>query len=227
VADARSPLAARDAYRLWAERYDETVVSALEQRVVKELTPPLAGRALLDAGCGTGRRIPAASLGLERAVGVDLSPEMLRAGAHVEESRPPLVAGDLRALPLRDASFDLIWCRLAIGHLRELTAAYRELARVAVPGAVLIVTDFHPAAIAAGHARTFRGPSGRILEIEHFVHTAADHDHAARAEGWRVERTVDAVPGLEERHFYERAGRTDQLERERDLALVLALCLSR
>src|SRR5690606_9698308 len=107
---------AREAYRIWAGRYDETVVSALEDRVVAGLSPPLAGRALLDAGCGTGRRLPPAGSGARRAVGVDLTPEMLaRAALPVRGPGPRLVAGDLCALPFRAGAFDLIWCRLVVG----------------------------------------------------------------------------------------------------------------
>jgi malonyl-CoA O-methyltransferase len=227
VAEVRAPLAAREGYRLWAPRYGETAVSALEERVVAWLNPSLAGRSLLDAGCGTGRRLPPPSSGLRRAVGVDLSPEMIRAGGRSERAHRWLVAGDLRMLPLRDASFDLVWCRLALGHLGDLAPAYRELARVAAPGATLIVSDFHPAAAAAGHARTFRDASGVVREVEHFVHTAEDHARAAGATGWSVAHVTDAVPGEPERPFYERAGRSAQLERERDLPLVLAICLRR
>ncbi|MFW6078218.1 MAG: hypothetical protein ACODAE_01265, partial [Gemmatimonadota bacterium] len=58
---AHAALPARDAYRLWARTYDEaeTAVSALDELAVRRLTPPLDGLTLLDAACGTGRRLPA------------------------------------------------------------------------------------------------------------------------------------------------------------------------
>ena len=77
----RPPLDAlpvREAYGVWAARYDdESAVSALEDRTVGALTPSLKGRSLLDAGCGTGRRLPSGRHGPLRAIGVDLVPEML------------------------------------------------------------------------------------------------------------------------------------------------------
>ena len=96
-----APLAARDAYGLWAPTYDrETAVSALENRGVGALSPPLSGRALLDAGCGTGRRLPSPSPdGPSLVVGLDLVLGMLaREGVcvivtdlHPEAARAPSV----------------------------------------------------------------------------------------------------------------------------------------
>ena len=48
----------QDAYRLWAPTYAaETVVSFLDEELAVALSPALAGKRLLDAGCGTGRRL--------------------------------------------------------------------------------------------------------------------------------------------------------------------------
>ena len=44
-------------YTLWAPLYEETAVSALEDRVVSGLGSDARGAALLDVGCGTGRRL--------------------------------------------------------------------------------------------------------------------------------------------------------------------------
>lgn len=216
------PLAARDAYRLWAPAYEgETAVSALETRAVAEVSPPVAGLALLDAGCGTGRRLRDAAGDARLAVGVDLVPEMLAAGS----PGPPRVAGDVRRLPFRAGLFDLVWCRLVLGHLPALGPAYAELGRLARPGARLIVSDFHPAAAAAGHRRTFRDGEGRVREVVHNVHTLADHRRAAAGAGWTLEEARDVTPGPGERPFYERAGRAADYERQRSLPLVLVLRL--
>ena len=219
-------LPVREAYRLWAPRYyEESAVSALEDRTVSGLTPPLKGRLLLDAGCGTGRRLPSGPEGPLRAIGVDLVPEMLAAARN--RGVTPLAAGDIRALPLASDAFDVVWCRMALGHLPELTTAYRELARVTCSGGRLIVSDFHPEAVAAGHTRTFRDTKGRSHAVEHHMHSVAEHERAARAVGWTIDGTSEVAAGPEERAFYERSERVEQFERERGLALVLALCCTR
>ena len=217
-----STLPAREAYRLWAPRYEaETAVSWLDERVVGTLGPPPAGRRLLDVGCGTGRRLRGAGAAL--AVGVDLVPEML-AGSGGGGLR---AAADLRALPLRAGAFDLVWCRLVVGHLPDLAAAYAELARVCRPGGTVLVTDFHPAAVAAGHRRTFRDAAGATREIEHHVHPAEAHAALAREAGLALRTRMDGCVGPGLRPFYARAGRLAAYREQRGLPLVLALAFRR
>lgn len=225
MADSELPStsrAVRAAYRLWSSSYErETAVSLLEDRAVAGLGVSLEGRALLDAGCGIGRRLAAAQ-GVRAGVGVDLVPEMLAAG---RERWPALAlaAGDLRALPLRDAAFDVVWCRLALGHLPQIGSAYLELARVARLGAELIVTDFHPEAAGAGHRRTFRDAEGRLHDVEHHVHTPEQHERAARAAGCALAERRDAPVGPLIRDFYAGADRLDLYQQQQGLPLVLLL----
>lgn len=220
-------LPVREAYRLWAPSYDrENALTALEARVVAEVSPRTTGRSLLDAGCGTGRRMARAPGAPRRAVGIDLVPEMLRAAA-TDPGGALRTAADVRALPFPAATFDLLWLRLVAGHLPALEDAYRELGRVASGGAALVVSDFHPEAVAAGHRRTFRDEAGRIRAVEHHVHTVGDHERVARGTGWTIDRLVEAPAGEAERAYYARAGRLEQLERERALPLILVVCLRR
>ncbi|HEX7049396.1 MAG TPA: class I SAM-dependent methyltransferase [Longimicrobiales bacterium] len=218
-----APLSAAEAYPLWAEHYDrETAVSSLENAAVEALTPRLAGRALLDAGCGTGRRLLHAA-GAARVVGADLVPAMLLAGRRNALAGVPAVGTDFRMLPFAAAVFDVIWCRLAIGHVAEIGPVYREFARVAKPGACLIITDFHPDAARAGHQRTFRDATGRLHAIEHYIHLPSDHERAARDAGLTLEIRRDCAVGPAIRSFYERAGKLAAYEAQRGLPLVLAL----
>lgn len=217
------PLEPAAAYRLWAPTYDaENAVTSLEDRAVRALTPPLAGKRVLDVACGTGRRLPCAGAQHQpqRVVGIDLVFEMVsrartRAGAL-------LVVGDMRALPCAARSFDVIWCRLAVGHVPDLQSVYDELARVARHGATVIVTDFHPAAVQAGHTRTFRDEHGRVHDIVHVVHEAGAHTRAATAARLRQMERVDAAVDRSVRRFYEDANRLAAFEQQRGLPLVLA-----
>jgi malonyl-CoA O-methyltransferase len=218
-----SALPAREAYRLWAPRYrEETAVTSLDDRLVRALTPPLAGRRLLDVGCGTGRRL--AGTGAALAVGVDLSLEMLAAG---RDAGHLLAAADLRRLPVASAAFDVVWCRLAIGHVREIGATYAELARICRPGGTVVVTDFHPEAVAAGHRRTFRDGSGVVREVEHHLHAPESHEAEAGRAGLELRGGRAGRVGPSVRAFYTRAGRPAAYEAQKGLALVLALAFRR
>lgn len=220
-------LSPSDAYRLWAPTYaDETAISHLENELVASLTPPAAGMRLLDAGCGTGRRLH--GTGAASAVGVDLSPEMLDAGIGraLPAAGVTAIIGDIRALPLANRAFDLIWCRLAIGHLRDCRPAYAELARVADRGARLIVTDFHPRAHRAGHRRTFR-TGNDVHEVEHHVHPMTDHLAAGRAAGLELIEVKEAAIGPGVRHFYDNAGRASLYDEHAGLPVVIAFSFRR
>ena len=223
-------MAPREAYRLWAPVYveAETPITFVDERIVAPLTPPLAGLRVLDAGCGTGRRLQT----LDRpalAVGADLSWEMLAASEARREggARPLLAAADVRALPFASAAFDVVWCRLVIGHLPSLEEAYAELGRVCAPGGTVIVTDFHPAAAAAGHTRSFRDAEGQLHHVEHHVFQPDDHLRAADAAGLDSVAIHEGAVGPEMRPFYERAGRLDRYAADEGLPVVLALAFRR
>jgi malonyl-CoA O-methyltransferase len=221
-----SMLAPLEGYRLWAPAYEaENAVTRLEQAQVAKLGPSPRGLRLLDAGCGTGRRL--ARTGAARATGIDLSPEMLAEGrrnpalAGVE-----LIEGDVRALPFPEGSFDLVWCRLVIGHLARPGSAYAELARVAAPGAAIIVTDFHAAAYAAGHRRTFR-LGAQVHEVIHYSRPADAQIRAAERAGLTLRSQSEAAIGPEVRACYEAANRLALYHMHCGLPVVLALVFAR
>lgn len=118
-----------------------------------------AGDAVLDAGCGTGRALPAlrAAVGQRGIViGADLTPEMLTAA--VEAGRQDvarLLLADVSRLPLSDGCLNAVFAAGLISHLPSPASGLRELARVVRPYGTLAL--FHPvgrAALAARKGRT-------------------------------------------------------------------------
>ncbi|MFI5721256.1 class I SAM-dependent methyltransferase [Streptomyces cyaneofuscatus] len=117
------------------------------------------GDAVLDAGCGTGRALPAlrAVVGPRGTVlGADLTPAMLEAAVRAERAESgTLIRADAARLPLGDGVRDAVFGAGLISHLARPEADTAELARVVRPGGVLAL--FHPigrAALAARHGRT-------------------------------------------------------------------------
>jgi SAM-dependent methyltransferase len=116
------------------------------------------GDAVLDAGCGTGRALPAlrAAVGPGGTVlGFDLTPAMLEAAVRAGRDRDGVLAlADVARLPLRDGSLDAVFAAGLISHLADPGDGLRELARVVRPGGSFAL--FHPvgrAALAARHGR--------------------------------------------------------------------------
>lgn len=211
-------------YALWAPTYGETAVTVLEAAAVESLRLPLAGKRVLDVGCGMAWRLAhAREGGASVALGVDLTPEML-ARAHDDAM---LAAADVRALPVADATFDVVWCRLVLGYVADLDAAYAELGRCCAPDGIVLVTDFHPAAAEAGHRRTFRDAAGEVHELESYVHRADAHHLAAARAGLSLRERRDCTVGDAVRDFYAGAGRLDMYERQLGVPLVLALVFER
>jgi malonyl-CoA O-methyltransferase len=200
-------LAPREAYRRWAPTYEqENAFTAIECEVVDRVSPSPAGLRLLDVGCGTGRRL--AGSGAARAVGVEPCAEMLEAGRrrHAFGPEVSMLLGDARALPVPSAAFELVWCRLMIGHVSACDAVYRELGRVAARGARVVVTDFHPEAWRAGFRRTFRD-GDEVLEVEHHLHPIEAQVAAAAEAGLVLLTSAEGTVGPSVQRHFERAGK--------------------
>jgi ubiquinone/menaquinone biosynthesis C-methylase UbiE len=168
-----------EAYARWAPTFDceNSAIVALETRCLVPRMPDVAGVRLVDIGCGTGRWLRWAAGRGARAAGVDLSPEMLREAARKPEIAGRVALGDGMRSPFRDGCAEVVVSTLAIGHMRPVSAAMAELARVAAPGATVIVTDFHPDALRRGWKRTFHS-GGATIEVESEPYSIAELRHA-------------------------------------------------
>ncbi len=90
---------------------------------------------ILDAGCGSGRVFQHRQAGnVRRIVGVDVTNEPAD-----NENLTDAAKGDLRSLPLRDDTFDLIILSHVAEHLSHPEAVFAEMARVLKPGGRLLL----------------------------------------------------------------------------------------
>jgi SAM-dependent methyltransferase len=100
-----------------------------------------AGTRVLDAGCGSGVFLRAAADRGARVAGIDASAAMLEhARARVPEA--DLRLGDLQVLPFADDAFDAVASFNGFWFAADPVAAVRELARVARPGAPVLLLVF-------------------------------------------------------------------------------------
>jgi malonyl-CoA O-methyltransferase len=127
--------------------------------------PNVAGKQLLDVGCGTGRWLQWSAENGARAAGVDLSLPMLHRAARKPSLAGRVVCGHGSRAPFRDGCAEVVLSTLALGHMQPVATAMAEFARLAAPGAAVIVTDFHPDALRRGWKRTFRS-GGETVEMD-------------------------------------------------------------
>ena len=105
------------------------------------LPPP--PRRVVDVGCGEGR-LPRdlKALGYE-VIGLDASPTLIAAAQEADPDGRYEVA-DAAALPLPDASADLVTTFMTLQDVDDIDAAVREITRVLVPGGRLRSAIVHP-----------------------------------------------------------------------------------
>lgn len=127
-----------------AERYDD--VTAYNRDAANRLVATLpAGdyERLLDVGCGTGYATLAM---LERfaprhVTGVDVSAQMIERFRAKLADHPEvdltLTVGDVRALPVSDASFDCVLASMMLHWIADRPAAIAAMAGALAPGGVL------------------------------------------------------------------------------------------
>jgi malonyl-CoA O-methyltransferase len=204
VSGAAKEVSPEEGFRRWAPTYEaETALSVLESRLVDTLGIETSGRRILDAACGTGRRM-VGERDAALSVGVDLVKEMLLAGRGPTDLR--LVQGDLTRIPLRSASFDVVWCRLAIGFVDDVDRAIAELSRVTRPSGTVVVTDLHSDLGVDAANRTFREADGTKWAVRNRLHGVAEQEAAARHAGLEVIERAELRVADEDRELFARFG---------------------
>jgi len=95
----------------------------------------LAGKLVLDAGCGMGRFAQVAARHLAEVVGIDLSLAVESAAANLEkEPRAHWAQADLTRPPFAPGTFDLIYSIGVLHHTPDTRAAFMSLVPLLRPG---------------------------------------------------------------------------------------------
>jgi SAM-dependent methyltransferase len=127
---------------------------------------PVAGKRVLDLGCGEGRFSRLLEAKGAEAVGIDPIRRLIEAAREASAPSERYVLGDGSQLPFPDSSFDLVVAYLCLIDIPDFRAAIRESARVLRPGGRFVVANVSNLASASGEPAT--DSDG------HFLHYAVD-----------------------------------------------------
>ncbi|MFE2377136.1 class I SAM-dependent methyltransferase [Streptomyces sp. NPDC059398] len=190
------------------------------------------GRDVLDCACGIGTQALGLAAHGHRVTGSDLSPVATARAAREAAARGlpfAACAADMRALPFRSASFDLVVCAdNSLPHLltpHDVRAALGEMRRVLRPGGLLLLSTRpyeqlrreQPQSTApqvavgpdGGRTITFQlwhwHPDGERYDLEHFQLLPGDGTWATRTR----RATYWALAPAETAGFAEAAGFTE------------------
>jgi len=172
TATRRPPPTLVDATRLWVDsrprhaaglRWEGATLAALGAR----------GERCLDVGTGRrglGARVAVTALGASRVHAVDVHPASVRSARRALADlgeRVTVEQADATALPVPDASQDLVVSLHTLHHLPDWTAALAEYARVLRPGGRLAYAELTARLLDARWFRLVsRHPADRFSEDE-------------------------------------------------------------
>lgn len=111
-------------------------------------------RRVLNAGAGEGlfSSLLLGLPGVQQVIELDVS--YVSSPRFLSDPRQHAVAGSLTALPVADATFDLVLCSEVLEHIEDDESSLDELRRVLVPGGWLLITvPTPPATFDPDHVR--------------------------------------------------------------------------
>jgi ubiquinone/menaquinone biosynthesis C-methylase UbiE len=200
---------AAHAYDLWAGKYDQqagNLMLDMDEDVFRKLLNDtlITDRVVVDVGCGTGRhwqkimdQQPA------RLIGYDVSKKMLHKLREKFFTAVTYVSVNDMMPELKSKSVDLLISTLTIAHIEKFEKAFTEWDRVLKMNGEMILTDYHPEALAKGAKRTFLH-QGRIISIKNHIHSTNKIRLLAEQLGYSECRFIEKNIDEEVRPYYEK-----------------------
>jgi ubiquinone/menaquinone biosynthesis C-methylase UbiE len=182
------------AYNEWAETYDtdQNRTRDLAGTILRQVELNLAGRNVIEVGCGTGRNtewLARPEAGSTNIVALDFSEGMLaRASARVADRRVHFLQHDVRARwPLADASADVVIVILVLEHVEHLQPIFAEAARALSASGELFICELHPERqLLGGQAQFTSTQTGERLLVPAFLHNVSDYLSAGLSSGFEI-----------------------------------------
>lgn len=146
-------------------RSRDGLAAAGEWHQLEHLLPSIAGKRVLDLGCGYGWHCRyAADHGAVSVLGIDASERMI-AAAREKNAAPAITyrVADLDAFDYPEAAFDVVLSNLVLHYIDDLGAVYRKVYRTLRPGGCFLFNIEHPVFTSGVRQEWVRDDSGAPL----------------------------------------------------------------
>lgn len=180
----------------------------------------VAGKDILEFGCGAAQwSIALARLGAH-PVGLDLSARQLGHARRLMAEAGvdfPLIHGSAEAVPLPDASFDIVFCDHGAMTFADPYRTVPEVARLLRPGGLLAFSDESPI-LSLAWAPEAEHPGDRLVRDYFGLHAMPDDDMVSfqlpygewirlfRSNGFAVEDLIELRPAADATSSYRDDG---------------------
>ena len=143
-------------YARWRSSRLGKITDTLEQQLLFELAGPVAGKRLLDVGCGDAALASEFARRGAVVTGLDADPAMVAAARQrikIERPQLHLVEGQAERLPFKNAEFDLVIAVTTLCFVRDAKRVVMEMTRVLKPGGRLVIGELGRWSFWAAHRR--------------------------------------------------------------------------
>ncbi|MGZ3754307.1 MAG: class I SAM-dependent methyltransferase [Mucilaginibacter sp.] len=196
-----------EAYDLWSENYDAqpgNLMLDMDKQLFANLLTgmDLSGKKIADIGCGTGRHWPGI-LNEEplSLTGFDVSPGMLgRLAIKFPHAHTHQITDNLFT-NVPDGRYDVIVSTLTVAHIKDIDEALQAWCRILKNTGDIIITDFHPNALAFGGKRTFEYHK-KQMAVTNFVHYVYEIEEILLKNNFHVVRTEEKMVDESVKHYY-------------------------
>jgi len=221
-----------EAYDLWATEYDnqpDNLMLALDEQIFKVLLDgiDIENKVVADMGCGTGRhwrKLFAKQPG--KLTGYDVSGGMLdELKRKYPQADVVKLEGDL-APKLTSHSIDVIVSTLTVAHIDNIDEVVQAWIEALKPNASVIITDFHPEALAMGGKRTFSVHNKKVA-IRNNVHPVSMLITKLAAYGFSVAAMEERLVDESVKHYYEKKNALSVYDKFKGRPIIYGMCLTR
>ena len=221
---------AAPAYDLWAANYDQqlgNLMLDLDEQIFSSLlaNTSVKNKTVVDVGCGTGRHWqkimqekPA------RLIGFDVSRKMLNRLKEKFFTAETYLSTGYMMPEIKDDSVDLIISTLTIAHIEKFEKAFTEWKRVLKINGDMILTDYHPEALARGAKRTFLH-KGKIVSIKNYIHSTNKIRLIAEQFGFEEIRFTEKKIDDSVRSYYEKQHALHLFEQYKNTPIIYGIHL--